>query len=75
MTHPPQAIQWVGRVTGNKVFLRSGLSHLVVRMSRKHSWYAYALMGTVNRRGYGGQQKDTINFVTLADCVPRFDVH
>ena len=23
-------------------------------------WYAYALMGTVNRRGYGAQQKGTI---------------
>ena len=28
MTHPPQAIQWVGRVTGNKVFPRSGLKVL-----------------------------------------------
>ena len=36
------------------------LGHLVVRMSRKHNWYAYALMGTVDRRGYGGQQKGTI---------------
>ena len=33
---------------------------LVVHMSRKYSWYAYALMGTVNRRGYDGQQKGTI---------------
>ena len=36
------------------------LSHLVVRMSREHNWYAYALMGTVDRRGYRGQQKGTI---------------
>ena len=33
---------------------------LVVRMSRKHNGMYYALMGTVDRRGYGGQQKGTI---------------
>ena len=42
------------------IFTSLTLGHLVVRMSRKHNWYAYALMGTVNRRGYGGQQKGTI---------------
>ena len=38
------------------------LSHLVERMSRKHSWYA------VDRRGYGGQQKDTIYDVRGPYC-------
>ena len=42
------------------IFTSHMLGHLVVRMSRKHNWYAYALMGTVDRRGYGGQQKGTI---------------
>ena len=41
------------------------LGHLVVHMSRKHKWYAYALMGTVDRRGYGGLQKGTICDVLL----------
>ena len=30
-------------------------------------------MGTVDRRGYDGQQKRT--FVTLVDRIPRFDAH
>ena len=33
---------------------------IVVRMSRKHNAMYYALMGTVDRRGYGGQQTCTI---------------
>ena len=33
---------------------------LVVRMSRKHNGHVYALMGTVDRRGYGAQQTCTI---------------
>ena len=40
--------------------IRLATYSLVVRMSRKHNWYAYALMGTADRRGYGGQQKGTI---------------
>ena len=36
------------------------LGYLVVCMSRKHNWYAYALMGTVDRCGYCGLQKCTI---------------
>ena len=31
------------------------------------------IVGTVDRRGYGGQQKGTI--VTLVDRIPRFDAH
>ena len=43
------------------IFTSHMFGHLVVRMSRKHSYmYAYALMGTIDRRGYGGQQKGTI---------------
>ena len=42
------------------IFTSHMLGHLVVRMSRKHNWYVYALMGTVDRRGYDGQQKGTI---------------
>ena len=30
-------------------------------------------MGTVDRRGYGGQQKAL--FVTLVDRIPRFEAH
>ena len=33
---------------------------LVVRMSRKHNGYASFIVGTVDRRGYSGQQKGTI---------------
>ena len=34
---------------------------LVVRMSRKHNGHVSVMsMGTVDRRGYGGQQKGTI---------------
>ena len=45
------------------IFTSHTLGHLdlVVRMSRKHNYrYAYVLRGTVDRRGYGGQQKGTI---------------
>ena len=46
------------------------LGHLiVVRMSRKHNWYAYALMGTVDRRGYTMANKKAL-FVTLVDRIP-----
>ena len=33
---------------------------LVVRMSRKHIGHVLCIVGTVNRRGYGGQQIGTI---------------
>ena len=49
------------------------LGHLVVRMSRKHNWYAYALWALsigvatmANKKGL---------FMTLVDCIPRFDAH
>ena len=32
-------------------------------------------VGTVDRRGYGGQQRGTINFVMLVGCVNRFEAH
>ena len=33
---------------------------LVVRLSRKHNGHASCIVGTVDRRGYGGQQIGTI---------------
>ena len=37
------------------------------RLGCAHEQNAHDLVGTVDRRGYGGQQKGTI--VTLVDCI------
>ena len=60
------------------IFTRHILGHLVVRMSRKHNEH---WVGTIDRRGYGGQQKGTIiicdpyGLVSYMDRVSRIGAH
>ena len=64
------------------IFTSLTFGHLVVRMSRKHNGHASFIVGTVNRRGYGGQLKGTIYDVrgpypsiwrTLKPVFAKFD--
>ena len=49
------------------------LGHLVVRMSRKHNWYAYALWAL--SIGVATVANKKALFVTLVDRIPQFDAH
>ena len=49
------------------------LGHLVVRMSRKHNWYAYALWAL--SIGVATVANKKALFVMLVDHIPWFDAH